>query len=69
MDQTDACNVNRWRTLNRVRPFEVYAMEILLNLLIAAEAAYEMNPTPKMERWIEILEEKIYKKIAREREK
>jgi len=44
-------------------------MEILLNLLIAAEAAYEMNPTPKMERWIEILEEKIYKKIAREREK
>ena len=44
-------------------------MEILLNLLIAAEATYEMNPTPKLEKWIEILEEKIYKKLAREGEK
>ena len=41
-------------------------MEILLRLLIAAEAAYEMNPTPKMEKWIEILEDKIYKMIAAE---
>ena len=33
---------------------------------IAAEAAYEMNPTPKMEKWIEMLEDKISQKISRE---
>lgn len=41
-------------------------MEILLKLLIAAEAAYELNPTPRMEKWIELLEDKIYKKINQE---
>jgi len=44
-------------------------MEILIRLLTAAEAAYEMNPTPRLERWIELLEEKLYEKITREGEK
>ena len=41
-------------------------MEILLRLLIAAEAAYEQNPSPKMEKWIQTLEDKIYKILATE---
>ena len=44
-------------------------MEILLKLLIAAEAAYEMNPTSRLEKWIEILEKKISKLIAAEGKK
>lgn len=44
-------------------------MEILIRLLTAAEAAYEMNPTPNLEKWIEILENKICQKIRHEAEK
>ena len=44
-------------------------MEILIRLLTAAEAAYEMNPTPNLEKWIEILEDKICQKIRHEAQK
>ena len=44
-------------------------MEILLRLLIAAEAAYEQNPSPKMEKWIQTLEDKITRKLTQEGEK
>lgn len=44
-------------------------MEILIRLLNAAEAAYEMNPTPNLEKWIDMLEDKICQKIRHEAEK
>ena len=44
-------------------------MELLLNLLDAAEAAYEMNPTPKLEKWIDLLEKKICQRFDNEAKK
>ena len=44
-------------------------MDILLNLLTAAEAAYEMNPTPNMEKWIDSLEDEITQKLSQNPEK
>ena len=49
--------------------FEGENMDILLNLLTAAEAAYEMNPTSRLEKWIDFLEDKIYRKFANKAEK
>ena len=44
-------------------------MDILINLLIAAEAAYEYNPTPRLEKWIDLLERKVSQMLANEAEK
>lgn len=52
-----------------VRHIEVKIMDLLLNLLIAAEAAYEMNPTANMEKWIDTLESEITQKLSRNPEK
>lgn len=59
MGKADAFNVKTRRTLDRVRPFEVDCMEeVILSLIrtnnIAAEVAFELNPTEKIEEWWDI---------------
>ena len=43
-------------------------MEVLIRLLAAAEAVYEQNPTPRLEKWIDLLEYKISQKNCHESE-
>ncbi len=39
------------RNLGKAAPFMVPKMDISINMLTAAEACFEMNPEPQIERW------------------